>query len=100
MIAQKTATFTFDLVKGRGTFNEYSVITDQDGSTLYSKAVGTAAPADDGKKFVIAGKIECTGGTGRYEGSKGPGVVKGERAGELESGADSYHDFTLDCMKP
>jgi len=65
-VGKKTATFTFDLVKGKGTFSEYSVITDQDGSILFSKGTGTAGPVDDGKKFVIEGKIECIGGTGRY----------------------------------
>jgi hypothetical protein len=99
-IAKKTATFTVDLVKGKGTFAEYSVITDQDGSTLFSKASGTATPVDDGKKFVIEGKIECIGGTGRYEGFKGTGIVKGERIGEIKTGGDSYYDFTLNCRKP
>ena len=99
-VARKTATFTFDLVKGKGTWSEYSVITDQDGSILFSKAVGTAGPVDDGKKFVIEGKIECIGGTGRYEGFRGPGIVKGERIGELKTGGDAYYDFTLNCKKP
>lgn len=99
-IAKKTATFTVDLLKGKGTFSEYSVITDQDGSTLFSKAAGTAAPVDDGKKVVIEAKIECVGGTGRYEGFKGTGIVKGERIGDFKSGGDSYYDFTLNCRKP
>jgi hypothetical protein len=99
-IGRKTATFTFDLVKGKGTWSEYSVITDQDGSTLFSRAVGTAGPVGDGKKFVIEGKIECTGGTGRYEGFKGTGIVTGERIGELKTGGDAYYDFTLNCRKP
>lgn len=100
VVAKKTATFHFDLLKGKGTFGEYSLITDPDGSILYSKAVGTAGPVGDGKKFVIEGKIECTGGTGRYEGFKGSGVVKGERVGELKSGGDAFYDFTLVCGKP
>lgn len=99
-VAKKTATFTFDLLKGKGTFSEYSVITDQDGSTLFSKALGTAGPVDDGKKFVIEAKIECVGGTGRYEGFKGTGIVKGERVGDIKTGGDSYYDFTLNCKKP
>ena len=99
-IGKKTATFHFDLVKGKGTFSEYSVITDQDGSTLFSKGVGTAAPVDGGKKFVIEGKIECIGGTGRYEGFKGTGTFKGERIGELKTGGDAYFDFAMNCRKP
>lgn len=99
-VAKKTATFNFDLLKGKGTFAEYSVIVDQDGSTLYSKATGSAGPVGDGKKFVIEARIECTGGSGRYEGFQGTGVVKGERIGELKTGGDAYYDFTLDCRKP
>jgi hypothetical protein len=99
-VAKKTATFTFDLLKGKGTFSEYSVITDRDGSTLFSRASGTAGPVEDGKKVVIEGKIECVGGTGRYEGFKGTGTVKGERIGDIKSGGDSHYDFTLNCRKP
>jgi hypothetical protein len=98
-VAKKTATFTFDLSKGKGTFSEYSVITDQDGSTLFSKASGTAGPVEDGKKIVIEAKIECVGGTGRYEGFKGTGTVKGERIGDIKAGGDSHYDFTLNCKK-
>jgi len=87
-------------MKGKGPFVDYSIYTDQDGSTLFSKASGTATPVDDGKKFVIEGKIECIGGTGRYEGFKGTGIVKGERIGEIKTGGDSYYDFTLNCRKP
>jgi hypothetical protein len=99
-IARKTATFTFDLMKGKGTFSAYSVITDQDGSTLFSKEAGIATPVDDGKKFVIESTFYCIGGTGRYEGFKGTGSVKGERIGELKTGGDAYYDFTLNCKKP
>jgi len=99
-VAKKTATFTFDLLKGKGTWSEYSVITDQDGSTLFSKASGTAGPTEDGKKVVIEANIECVGGTGRYEGFKGTGTVKGERIGDIKAGGDSHYDFTLNCKKP
>ena len=99
-VAKKAATFHFDLVKGRGTFVDYSLYTDQDGSTRSIKAVGTAGPVGDGKKFVIEGEFECTGGTGRYEGFKGTGTFKGERIGELKTGGDAYYDFSMNCMKP
>ncbi len=99
-VARKTTTFTFDLVKGKGTFNEYSVITDQDGSILVSRGIGTAGPVGDGKKFVIEGKIECIGGTGRYEGFKGTGTFTGERIGELKTGGDAFFDFSMNCGKP
>ena len=87
-------------MKGKGTFVEYSVIADQDGSTLFSKGVGTAAPVGDGEKFVIEGKIECIGGTGKFERFKGTGTFKGERIGELKTGGDAHYDFTMNCRKP
>jgi hypothetical protein len=99
-IAKKAATFHFDLMKGKGSFVDYSLYTDQDGSTRFIKSVGTAGPVGDGKKFVIEGEFECIGGTGRYEGFKGTGTFKGERIGELKTGGDAYYDFTMNCKKP
>jgi hypothetical protein len=99
-IARKAATFTFDLMKGKGTFVDYSIYTDQDGSTRFIKATGTAGPVADGKKFVMEGTFECIGGTGRYEGDKGTGTFKGERIGEIKTGGDAYYDFTMNCRKP
>ncbi len=98
-IAKKSATFHFDLLKGKGTFVDYSLYTDQDGSTLVTKALGTAGPVDDGKKFIIEGTFECIGGTGKYDGYKGSGTFKGERVGELKTGGDAYYDFTMNCRK-
>jgi hypothetical protein len=99
-VAKKSATFHFDLMKGKGTFVDYSLYTDKDGSTRFIKAVGTAGPVDDGKKFVIEGTFECIGGTGRYEGFKGTGTFKGERIGEIKTGGDAFYDFTMNCKKP
>ena len=99
-IATKAATLHFDLMKGKGTFVDYSFYTDQDGSTRFLKAVGTVGPVGDGKKFVIEGGFECIGGTGRYEGYKGTGTFKGERIGEIKTGGDAYYDFTMNCKKP
>lgn len=99
-IATKAATFHFDLMKGKGTFVDYSIYTHQDGSTRFFKSVGTAGPSGDGKKFVIEGKFECIGGTGRYEGFQGTGTFKGERVGEIKTGGDAYFDFSMNCRKP
>jgi hypothetical protein len=99
-VAKKTATFHYDFMKGKGTFVDYSIYTDRDGSTRFIKAVGTAGPGDDGKKFVIEGTFECIGGTGRYEGDKGTGTFKGERLGEIKTGGDAYYDFSMNCKKP
>jgi hypothetical protein len=99
-VAKKAATFHFDLMKGKGSFVDYSLYTDQDGSTRFVKATGTAGPSGDGKKFVIEGTFECIGGTGKYEGDKGNGTFKGERVGEIKTGGDAYYDFTMNCRKP
>jgi hypothetical protein len=99
-VATKAATLTFDLVKGKGTFVDYSFYTDQDGSTRYLKSVGTVGPVSDGKKFVIEGGIECIGGTGKYEGFKGTGTFKGERIGAIKDGGDAFYDFSMTCKKP
>lgn len=99
-VATKAATLTFDLVKGKGTFVDYSFYTDQDGSSRYFKSVGTVGPVGDGKKFVIEGGIECIGGTGKYEGFKGTGTFKGERIGAIKDGGDAFYDFSMNCRKP
>ena len=90
---------TFDYVNGKGTFTNYRVNTYQDGSTLRMTGGGTATPVDGGKRTVFEGPVECIGGTGRFEGYKGTGTYKGERVGDLKTGADSYFDFTLNCKK-
>lgn len=99
-ISRKAATLHFDLIKGKGTFVDYSFYTDLDGSTRFIKSVGRVGPVGDGKKFVIEGEIECVGGTGRYEGYKGAGTFKGERVGLIKDGGDAYYDFTMNCTKP
>jgi hypothetical protein len=99
-IATTMNTAYFDYVNGKGTFTNYRVTTFQDGSTLFAKGGGTATPVDGGKRTVFEGPVECTGGTGRFEGFKGTGTYKGERVGSLKTGADTYLDFTMDCRKP
>lgn len=99
-IARKTSTDTFDYVKGKGTFVDYSLYAHQDGSTLFTKGGGTATPMDGGKGTALEGTFECTGGTGRFEGFKGTGTFKGGRIGDLKTGADYYFDLTMNCRKP
>jgi len=98
-ISRKAATLYFDLIKGKGTFVDYSFYTDLDGSTRFIKSVGKVGPVGDGKKFVIEGEFECVGGTGRYEGYKGTGTYKGERVGVIKDGGDAYYDFSMNCGK-
>lgn len=99
-VAKKSATFHFDFMKGKGPFVDYSIYTDPDGSIRFIKAVGTAGPTEDGKKFVIEGTFECIGGTGRYVDDKGTGTFRGERVGDMKTGGDAYYDFSMNCKKP
>lgn len=92
-------TFHADLIKGKGPFVDYSLITDQAGDTRFIKATGKADTVGKGKKFVFEGTVECIGGTGKYEGYKGSGTFKGERIGELKTSGDSFHDITFNCRK-
>ena len=93
-------TFYFDYVKGKGSFSNYLVATFRDGSTQVTTGNGTATPVDGGKRTAWEGTIECISGTGKWEGMKGTGTFKGERIGDMKTGADSYVDFTLNCKKP
>jgi hypothetical protein len=99
-ISRKAATLHFDLIKGKGTFVDYSFYTDLDGSTRFIKSVGKVGPVGDGKKFAIEGEFECVGGTGRYEGYRGAGTFKGERIGAIKDGGDAFYDFSMNCEKP
>jgi len=60
-VARKTNTDTFDYVKGKGTFVDYSYYTHQDGSILFTKGGGTTIPLDGGKGTALEGIFECTG---------------------------------------
>lgn len=99
-VAKAATTFHFNLFKGKGNFSGYILHTLPDGSTLTKTFVGNVDSVDDGKKFVMEGKSECNGGTGKFEGFKGTGAFKGERVGELKTGGDAYYDFTMNCKKP
>jgi hypothetical protein len=93
-IATRMSTYTFDTVKGKGTFTNDIVYTFRDGSTMTIKAIGTSTPVDGGKTAAYEGTYEITGGTGKFAGMKGKGTFKGERLGPRETGGDSYADFT------
>ncbi|MDA8179189.1 MAG: hypothetical protein ACYC34_05305 [Desulfobacteria bacterium] len=93
-IGTRIGTVFLDLVKGKGTYNGYTVNTFQDGSTLVYKFNGTVAPVDGGKKSAFEGPYEYIGGTGRFEGVKGKGTMKGERIGSAKAAYPVYSDFT------
>ena len=93
-IATRMMNTYYDVVKGKGPFTAYIVDTFQDGSTLIYKAIGTITPVGEGNRAAFEGTYEISGGTGRFEGTKGKGSFKGERIGSPKTGGDSYADFT------
>lgn len=92
--AARMTSLSYDVVKWKGTFTAYVVDTFKDGSTLNFKAAGTTTPVEEGNRVTFEGTYEVTGGTGKFEGSKGKGTFKGERIGPPKTGGDSYVDFT------
>ncbi len=93
-IVPRTFTMTFDVVMGNGTVTGYEKKSFKDGSTMVVKFGAFQTSIDGGKRTAYEGTWEVTGGTGRYEGAKGGGTLKGERIGDYKTGADSYIDFT------
>src|SRR5450756_982092 len=83
-IGIRKSTSYFDIVKGKGPFTGYFVYTFSDGSTMFTKAIGTATSVDGGKRTTHEGTYEVTGGTGKFAGMKGKGTFKGERVGSRE----------------
>jgi hypothetical protein len=59
-IARKAATLHFDLIKGKGTFVDYSFYTDLDGSTRFIKSVGKVGPVGDGKSSSLRGSLNAS----------------------------------------
>lgn len=93
-IGTRKSTSYIDLVNGKGPLTGYLEYTFPDGSTMFTKAIGTYTPVDGGKRSALEGTVEVTGGTGRFEGMKGKGTFKGERVGPRETGGDGYVDVT------
>ncbi len=61
---------TFDYIKKKGPWEEYTRLTFKDGSTTTHKIQGATSYAPDGTKL-LKGKGEFIKGTGRFEGIKG-----------------------------
>jgi hypothetical protein len=70
----KTAAYhsrgTWDHIDNNGTFQGYSTLTFEDGSTITSKSLGNISK-EEGKMPTLTGKGEYIKGTGEYEGIKG-----------------------------
>ena len=86
-----------DYVKGAGTNSTYSNLTFDDGSVLWYRANGTAAP--DGPRTLFKGTITVLGGKGRFAGAKGEGGYTGARIGPLATGADLFLDQMITVKK-
>jgi len=71
-VAAVTIRGTFDMIKGKGTFQAYTQLTYEDGSTTLMKASGTKVFAPGSKlRLYKEVKGEYIKGTGRFEGIKG-----------------------------
>jgi len=98
-IATRTGITIFDIINGKGTYSGHEVKTFQDNASVFVKYSGTQTPIDGGKKTAYDGTWEITGGTGRFEGMKGTGTLKGERVGSPKTGGDTYTDITGSMSK-
>ena len=99
-IATHTNPATFDLTNGSGPHRGYVVHYFDDGSTSIERYEGEARLSADGKRTVVEGSFQCTGGTGRFAGLKGEGTYRGERLGALQTGDYVYVDTAGSCTVP
>ncbi len=80
-VAKKAATFHFDLMKGKGTFVDYSLYTDTDGATRFLKAPAQRVRWVTGKSSLSRERLsalvvrENTRGRKEPERSKGYALV-------------------------
>ena len=61
---------TWDHIDENGTWQGYSTLTFEDGSTIIAKGSGNISK-ESGKSSTLTGKSEYIKGTGKYEGIKG-----------------------------
>lgn len=89
----------FDYVNGSGTYVTLETLKFDDGSTIRMRHSGSTKV--EGKLSVFAdGKIEITGGEGRYKGVTGSGAYHGARILPISEGGDSYFDGTMTLKGP
>jgi hypothetical protein len=89
---------TFDYTKGEGSYEGYSKLTYEDGSTTVQKFKGTATKIEGTKYKSSKGTGEYIKGTGRFEGIKGTVSFAGKNimpySKEKGTCGDSYYDVT------
>jgi hypothetical protein len=95
-VATEISCATFDGIKGKGTFQGYSILTYEDGSTTVSKYKGNMWRTQDGKFRLENGTGEYIGGTKYFEGIKGTLSWTGKRFTPYSKdvGADNLLDVT------
>ncbi len=98
----EVATFSnrgsFDSIKGKSSYQGYSLFTYEDGSTTIGKVQGTLTPIEGTKQRSVKGTQEYIKGTGRFEGIKGSGTHTGTQvmpySKEKGIRGDAYYDVT------
>jgi len=95
-VATLSQKIILDLTNGTGPHRAYFVNTFEDGSTLIGIAEGTTT-AREGGISTFDGTITYTGGSGRFEGTKGGGPYTGKRMAPVVSGspAECYSDIDV-----
>ena len=85
----------FDSSGGITSYQGYSILHFEDGSTVTMKYQGKSKPASDGKMRTSEATFEFTTGTGRFEGIKGKGSFSGMEPRFLKGFKGyAYFDFT------
>jgi hypothetical protein len=91
---QSTFVSTIDYVHGNGQFIVYQNFTLSDGSALWVRGIGQATV--QGKETDLKVPITIIGGTGKYAGAKGDGLVTGTRLAVMpNAGAEIVMDGVL-----
>lgn len=95
-VANETTCATFDGIKGKGTFQGYSILTYEGGSTIVFKHQGNMWKIQGGKFRLEKGSGEYVSGTGKFEGIKGTLSWTGKRSTPYakDVGADNTLDVT------
>jgi len=92
-VATSGSKFTVELIKGSGKAQGYTLMTFEDGSTLWEKYQQTVAPDPNGKTVTGKGTYEYIKGTGRFEGIQGSGTITFKRLAPLPgAGVQFYTD--------
>lgn len=96
------AVVLFDMIKGAGSFDQYSTLTFQDGSTIITRTKGTTEATPAGVPTEAKWTGEIIKGTGRFEGIKGTGASRAKQLppekGEL--GGKALGEGTLTYTLP